>query len=541
MARPSVAHGGFLIPNAGSVSDPVLAEPDRVDFNTLANARWGVLSGCLVAGQGPSTISVQAGTAMVNGKFVAVQAKPNMQVQIPAGAAKFDLVVVDDNGIPYILAGKESASPVLPDPPVNATVLAAIYCKTGAVLNDNVVDKRKFLQPALLTQIGAGADLVRNYDSPGVDVSSPPNDFYRVLGDGTTTWANDTMASRVAPGKLKIEKDLEVERDFSSVTVSATSVTATGSVTGHNLRRSTGLPVGAPSPGDLWQDPTDSTDGSGGRVYIGRKQADTTVVWDQILTLGAMFPVGSIIQSLESPTKMAEAGWLLMDGNTRVDETVFPNIFKLATLAHLFSGVAPNRTMILPDMTKRFLMGETDETKVGRLGPTIAGQGVRARNEITITSPDQLPQHGHNVKMVKAAGYQQVVDMPLSGAHQNTVGKNKHNHDVSDPGHRHIATVVFVAGAYDTAQGRPGEQRVLAPFVTGSPRSTAAVGEAFTYVSTQLTEHDHSTGGGAHDHTSISISAVAAHDHGLTQETVGYSDPIDITPNYLAVFVYIRS
>ena len=71
MARPFLNHDGFLIPNASRVTNPRMAEPDQVDFNIVAHARWGVVEGCLVTLAG-STATTTGGLALVNGKLVSV-------------------------------------------------------------------------------------------------------------------------------------------------------------------------------------------------------------------------------------------------------------------------------------------------------------------------------------------------------------------------------------------------------------------------------------------------------------------------------------
>ena len=55
--RRVLKHDGFFVPNAQDVAKPELAEPDRIDFNTIAHARWGVINGCLVTVAG-STATV---------------------------------------------------------------------------------------------------------------------------------------------------------------------------------------------------------------------------------------------------------------------------------------------------------------------------------------------------------------------------------------------------------------------------------------------------------------------------------------------------
>src|SRR5262245_4858016 len=235
MARPAVNHGGFLVPNASGVADPLLAEPDRIDFNTLGNARWGVLTGCEVSGSGATSVAVADGTAMVNGKFVYVEGT-TVAVSIPSGSSKFDLIVVDDKGVVGVREGRESTDPVYPDPLTTQTVLAAVYCKTGLNISDYVIDKRKFLQPALLTKIGPTADLIRNFANPGATSSDPLVNYVRMYGDGHIVWLNDTHLYRKNVGELQVKDNLRVTQEVSADVVLARDVTASRDVTGLNLR-----------------------------------------------------------------------------------------------------------------------------------------------------------------------------------------------------------------------------------------------------------------------------------------------------------------
>src|SRR5262252_3980615 len=108
--RPSVKHDGFLIPNAGDVSDPKMAEPDRIDFNTVGNDRWGVIEGCLVIVAG-STASTTGGTVVINGAIYTVT---QSSAAVTTGQAQdhFDLVVVGTNGLIAVVPGIPSDDPV---------------------------------------------------------------------------------------------------------------------------------------------------------------------------------------------------------------------------------------------------------------------------------------------------------------------------------------------------------------------------------------------------------------------------------------------
>jgi hypothetical protein len=153
MARPTVLHQGFFVPNAQDVAKPELAEPDRIDFNTVAHARWGVINGCLVTVTG-STATATAGTALVNGVLVNVEAGQNVHVGAGGVQDRFDIVGVNDLGKLVGIGGSESLDPVFPDVPLTVTALAAVMCTAGGgSYADNVIDKRKFLPDSLLTKI----------------------------------------------------------------------------------------------------------------------------------------------------------------------------------------------------------------------------------------------------------------------------------------------------------------------------------------------------------------------------------------------------
>ena len=129
MTRPLLIHDGFLVPNASLVSSPRMAEPDQIDFNTVAHALWGVIEGCLVT-VSSSTASTLGGLALVNGKMVRVS---NKSVNLGIGGAldRFDLIVVDEGGTLGVIQGVEANDPVFKDVPLNNTVLASVFVPTG--------------------------------------------------------------------------------------------------------------------------------------------------------------------------------------------------------------------------------------------------------------------------------------------------------------------------------------------------------------------------------------------------------------------------
>ena len=530
MARPSVKHGGFIIPNAGSVSEPVLSEPDAIDFNTAANSRWGVLTGCLVAAQGGTTVSVQEGAAMVNGKFVVVNSKTDMQVKIPSGAPKFDLVVVDDTGNPYVIPGKESNDPVYPDPPLNTTVLAAVYCRTGLDISDYVIDKRKFLAPALLTKVDPVDDLIRNYNSPGATIDDPPVNFYRVYGSGETVWLNDTRMKRSDIGTLQVSDHLSVLGTLTGGTIkSKNGIEALTNVTAKNLRRQSTVPTDSKTLSDVWQDPTT------GKVYICNFANDgQTLEWDEIATFGQMLPVGTVITSLESPVRMAAAGWLSLDGTVLINEQTYPNLFKVASLIQYHKGIAPDRTMYLPNLSRRVLMA--DFSNPGYYGP----DSTRSNNVIYLDEA-QLPPHLHNVKTKNAGKVTPTAVIQSSGAHPHTFSGDDHSHDMVDPGHIHGVHWAHLNGAsLLNATSANLALAVLTLPAVDRAKTNGSILESFAKQTSKVRSLPLSFAGGAHTHPVI-VNPISDHQHGITEDVIGDNAGIDITPNYFTVYAYIRS
>ena len=242
MARPTVLHQGFFVPNAQDVTKPELAEPDRIDFNISGNARWGVLSGCLVTVSG-TTASNTAGTALVNGVLVDVVAGQNTDVGAGGTQSRFDLVGVDSTGKLVTVAGSPSLDPVFPDPPLNVTVLASVFAAVGGSdYSDNVIDKRNMLADSLKTKLSPDADLVVNRNGSG--------NLFRVDGAGKTTWEADVSIERIdvgPAGALQITPDLQVTNTIyaGGAIGSAKNIYATQKVTGSNLRNASALPSDA--------------------------------------------------------------------------------------------------------------------------------------------------------------------------------------------------------------------------------------------------------------------------------------------------------
>jgi hypothetical protein len=522
MPRPSVQHSGFIIPNAKDVAQPVMAEPDRIDFNTVANARWGVIEGCYVAIAG-MLATTTGGVAIINGDLVLV--KPG-EVSISNGGAqdRFDLIVTDKDGTLKLIRGSESLDPVFPDLPLDNTVLAAIFAPAGGppgsppTYENHVMDKRKFLADALLTKVDATSPLIDNRNGNG--------SLFKVDGKGLTAWDGDTFLKRSGVETLQVTRHLRIDGDVTAGGgVRASNLSASGTITGSNLRQGTTRPLNA-SPGDLFQHTTT------GQIYIWQKGR-----WQELATLDGIVPVGTVITSMQSKEIMRDLGWFPLDG-TAILESEAPALFDIDALAgYRSTDASPNRTLNIPSATRRILL--TDFTGgAGKLG----GSG-----SITLKEAN-LPSHKHGVATQTGGGTALSGSMSAAGGHNHAMTwSGVHGHPVTDNGHQHYGMdfPVNKAGVISAVWG--GQNKVDALFNDRSHTYSVELlwwtSAAFSNVTvgTAGSEHIHSlTSAGDHTHT-ISISGTSAHVHNMTENSVGSSEPVDVTPPFLSVYAYIRA
>lgn len=524
MARPSVQHSGFLIPNAKDVSDTVLAEPDQIDFNTLANARWGVVSGCALGEQGPLALTVGVGVAVVNGALVPVRGG-TVSLTLPNTGSRFINVVVDSGGVIRTIDGVAATDPVFPDVPVDNTLLATCHATANAAsLQDFVVDKRRFLTPALFSNVGALSDLIVNYNSPNPPVGEP-SQWWRVNGQGDILWSGDTLLKRSAAKTLRITDhlvtggDLTVEDDAHVVGALAVD----GVMSARNLRRSNTRPT-SPVLGDLWQDTTNGT------LSIALPDPVTHIIdWEPLATGDTAMPVGTIIDSVETKTIMESKGWVALDGSV-VTETKYPNLFGLVDMAPWISGgTAPTRQMTLPNMNRRFRITDNNDTA------KIGGSNTK------VITRQNLPKHDHNVSVDTHGDIQPTAQLSgTSGAHgHDIIGDGKHDHDVYDRGHTHDKNFIVVNSAGGSMldglindRSHTWQVDVASTTATGYANivaKPAAIGGLSI-----------PTTGGLHNHT-VQVSKITGLTHTVREELVGENTPIDITPAYFTVRTYIRT
>jgi len=516
MARPTVLHAGFLIPNAGDVSSPKMAEPDRVDFNTLGNARFGVITGCLVTVSGATATNTE-GVAIVNGSLVVMAGGQSVSLGSSGSQDRYDLLAVNNNGALRIVPGTPAQSPLFPDPPTDVTVLAAVFCPAGASSYvDNVIDKRKMLSDALLTKRAALDPLVTNRNGTG--------NLYSITGDGTTAWSNDTILRRVGAKTLQVTENLNVEGDLSvGDAITTGTLYAEGRVQSSNLRTGTNFPLNGNSQGDLFQHDT-------GKLYI---YSGTS--WKEIATVESAIPVGAVITSMVAPDAMS-AGWLSLAGQT-IQESATPTPFAIPALGpYITGGTAPNRTMKLPDARGRMLMG----TLLGGIAGDMKGSST-----ISLLLAN-MPPHKHGVRTQPNGGLDLVARTGPGGRHGHLTkaGGGRHGHPINDPGHVHIGSSTFGGAFVGLVWG--GQNKIDAYFNdrshTYSVEAVDGTMRAYTDITVGSTgsEHVHETEI-AEDHTHpISIDHVDPHYHDVTEDSAGNGTPITYTPLHMTVYVYLR-
>ena len=517
MARPFLNHDGFLIPNASRVTNPRMAEPDQVDFNIVAHARWGVVEGCLVTLAG-STATTTGGLALVNGKLVSVSNGLTTSVGTGGALDRFDIIGVTEGGKLTVVRGDENTDPVLPDVPLDVTALAAVFVPTGtASLSDNVIDKRKFVSKALLTRVGAADPLVQNLNGAG--------NYYYVSGSGVTSWYDDTWMERVGVATLRIRNHLQVASTLSCGALSATTGTFSDRVSASNLVQGSALPsTSGVTPGTIFQHETS------GRIYVFQNGA-----WQELATLAGAVPVGTVITSVQ-PKAAMPFGWVALDG-TIVSEETYPTLFTIPGFGSNITGSPGHRTMTLPNASKRVMVTDWAASPM-----TPGGK------ETVALSLANMPAHKHNVATQNGGGGPiKVTVQPVDHHSHGVVSGGAHVHWVTEHPHVHMGMNYFghAAGIISTVLG--GRNKLDALFndrnhtysVEPLMETMPAVGEVD--VLSNGSAHGHTLlEAGGHTHVATATDA-PSHFHAVTETSQGSGTAFNITPLYLTVFTYIRS
>jgi microcystin-dependent protein len=517
MTRPTLTHDGFLIPNASRVSNPRMAEPDQIDFSTVAHALWGVVEGCLVTVT-TSTASTLGGLALVNGNLVKVAGGQTQGIGTGGAQDRFDIIGVNEGGTLVVIRGGEGADPVLPDVPLNVTALAAVFIPTGASsLSDNVIDKRKFVSKALLTRIASGDPLVQNLNGSGNN--------YLISGSGVTSWADDTWMERIAPATLRIRNNLQMSGSLTAGPISGTTGTFTGKLTAANLVQASVTPstVGV-TPGTIFQHQIS------GRLYVFQNGA-----WKELATLESAVPVGTIVTSVQPKAVMTPLGWVALDGATISEET-YGALFTIPNLGTVI-GTPGTRTMVLPDASRRVMI--TDFS----LPPGTSG----GRSTVTVGLLN-MPAHKHNVSTQTGGGGPITLTIQSSGGHTHVVESGgAHTHWVTEHPHVHMGMNYYGNAASIISTVLGGRNKLDALFndrnhtYSVEPLLETMPATAEVDVLSNGSAHGHVLrDAGSHSHTGTATGA-PSHSHAVTEQSQGSGEPLDITPLYLSIYTYIRS
>ena len=152
-------YAGWVIPDLPPAPTPIQAiqsSPDSRDFQILLEAfrRNAVLSGCAVTqrGAGPTmTIDVAAGTTMdLDGDRTNTIVAINKAITAADGTnPRIDLIYTIGTTV-SVADGTAGANPVFPILAAGSVCLSAVFVAVGqaSILNDDIIDKRVFIQEA---------------------------------------------------------------------------------------------------------------------------------------------------------------------------------------------------------------------------------------------------------------------------------------------------------------------------------------------------------------------------------------------------------
>jgi hypothetical protein len=493
-----------------------MAEVDQIDFNTLSQSRWAVVEGCLVT-VSVTTATTLGGTVIVNGTMVKL-ASGSAHLGLGGQQDRFDLVVAGADGNIRVVPGAPGFDPVLPDPQPDETVLAAVFCPTGqSSFTDFVIDKRVMAPHALLTKRTASEYLIRNVTGDNME------NLFTMRGDGQMVWGLDTILLREDVATLRVDDNINVRKNLQAGGDGTfENVYARNLVFGKNIFNAA-APSGGEPLGAIWED------SNTGRIYV-----NTADGWVEIATVLNTAPVGQIIQSVQEPAFMPP-GWVQLGGQT-VNETDQPSLFGLPKMLPFISGVAPNRTMVMPDMTDRTLVGT-------KTSPVLAGH-----NSVTLVQAN-LPAHVHGVTVRAGGGFSPTGTIGQGGGHSHAqVGASgEHSHGVVDPGHKHNGMEMPGMNSAIVALVWGGNNKVDALF---NDRNHTYSVEALEWTAAAATGITIASSGSGHSHVleaapphghTLTLNAVPEHGHNVNEQPVGNSAPIDVRQASFSVYMYIKA
>lgn len=513
---------GFLIKNAGETAGNYgISAPDAVDFLLLGSSRYGVVAGCdieIPVGSA-ATATVYGGS---EGNVLLVKGElhfaANQVVQLFTGSSardRFDLLVYDGINRDFrVLQGPVSSNPVFPDVGENMVVLLSMLVPAGAtsINRDYTTDKRVMLPASFQGSVSSAHTLLANRYSGGT--------IFEIRGNGEMRWG-DVMLARSGVQTLQVDGYLTVTQSMTlpGLTVNG-DITATGLITGSNIRRGPNTPTGGEGNiGDIYVRESD------GAFFSKRSYGWVEYYADE-------YPPGTMISSILAPgDAYLGASWLPMDGGTYA-RTAVGRLWDVPAAAG-WRNVGAS-TMTIPNMADRLpLMG------VGAVG-AVGGSMDRALTQA------QLPSHTHFGASSTGSGgeHTHVASLTAAGSHGHNVSGGGHGHTVVDPGHEHVPQAYgtnFITGIFDNT--KPNVYPDLGPNV---PLSFRVVPQQYTDkrttgISVSGGDHGHAVDpAGEHVHQVVFQSS-GGHTHNFPAESpVGSSQPVSVRPAYLGVNVFIK-
>lgn len=512
---------GFIVKNAADA--PLYldeAEPDALDFNILGNHRYGVISGCQVALGTNWSVTVTAGTAVVDGAVVNVATAP-FNLPLPSPQPRFDLITVDGSGAVWYQRGTPSPNPIFPEYPEGLTILAAVYVDPGNTSSSaaNVTDKRLMLADRFKRALDGGVFL-GSYASAASALLSAGATQWEVDFQGKQHWNGGSLLWESGPQTLSVHSNLYVEGDLTTGDdlVVGDTLTVNGNLTASNFRRGVGPPAGVANPSDIYQD----TANGGVYTYLNG-------TWQVLAT--TPFQPGFIMPSLRDGAP--PPGWLVLDG-TDVDQAHAGALWDLKPQWRVSTAGGPR--MRLPNFTGSYMRQGPLGTSGGQTAVTLKTENLPSHRHLQSPTGSTQPGGDHNHEVVVNPGGRHT--------HSTVPGQGGHAHPIDDPGHTHATA--FPGGGM-IAQIWGGPWRLDGPFNDAShPTAVGAlpgVGEARTGVTIP--------GGGAHahatdveaDHTHVATTKVtgSAHSHPVIENAVGGGVSFDNNPPYNCVNYLIKT
>jgi microcystin-dependent protein len=524
---------GFLIKNAGETAGNYgISAPDAVDFLLLGSSRYGVVAGCdieIPVGSA-ATATVYGGS---EGNVLLVKGElhfaANQVVSLFTGSSardRFDLLVYDGIHRDFrVLRGPVSSNPVFPDVGENMVVLLSMLVPAGAtsINRDYTTDKRILVPSSFKGSVAPSAVLLSNTLSSG--------EKFRIEGSGKLSWG-DVSLQRSDIQTLRVDGYLTVTQAMTlpGLTVNG-DITATGLITGSNIRRGPNTPTGGEGNiGDIYVRESDGAFFS--KRSYGGGPAGGDPGWVEYYA--DEYPPGTIISSILAPgDAYLGSSWLPMDGGT----------YARSAVGRLWDvpGAAAWRnlgteTMTIPNMADRLpVMG------AGALG------AVGGSMDRTLTQ-GQLPAHTHFGGGSSSTGsggeHTHVANLTAAGGHGHNVSGGGHGHNVIDPGHEHVPQAFgtnFITGIFDNT--KPNVYPDLGPNVPLSFRVTFQqyTDKRTTGISVTGGDHGHAVeNAGEHTHQ-IVFQQSGGHTHNFPAESpVGGSQPVSVRPAYLGVNMFIK-